>query len=52
MTFGDAPVRVEIYVSEDTVEIFIEADLETHPEEPELARNYGLGKRTIFELRG
>ena len=31
--FGDAPVRVEIYPSEDTVEIFIEADFETLPEE-------------------
>ena len=27
--FGDAPVRVEIYASEETVEIFIEADFET-----------------------
>jgi hypothetical protein len=31
--FGDAPVRVEIYASEETVEIFIEADSETLPEE-------------------
>jgi hypothetical protein len=31
--FGDAPVRVEIYPSEETVEIFIEADSETLPEE-------------------
>jgi hypothetical protein len=31
--FGDAPVRVEIYASEETVEIFIEADFETHPEQ-------------------
>jgi hypothetical protein len=31
--FGDAPVRVEIYPSEETVEIFIEADFETLPEE-------------------
>jgi hypothetical protein len=31
--FGDAPVRVEIYPSEETVEIFIEADFETVPEE-------------------
>ena len=30
--FGHAPVRVEIYASEETVEIFIEADLETLPE--------------------
>src|SRR5271156_1554512 len=33
VAFGDAPVRVEIYASEETVEIFIEADFETHPEE-------------------
>src|SRR5271163_1708726 len=31
--FGDAPVRVEIYSSEEMVEIFIEADFETLPEE-------------------
>jgi hypothetical protein len=31
--FGDAPIRVEIHSSEETVEIFIEADSETHPEE-------------------
>jgi hypothetical protein len=31
--FGDAPVRVEVHASEETVEIFVEADFETHPEE-------------------
>ena len=31
--FGNAPIRVEIYASEETVEIFIEADFETLPEE-------------------
>jgi hypothetical protein len=31
--FGDSPVRVEVYASEETVEIFIEADSETFPEE-------------------
>jgi hypothetical protein len=31
--FGDTPVRVEIHHSEQTVEIFIEADFETLPEE-------------------
>jgi hypothetical protein len=30
---GDAPLRVEIYASEETVEIFVEADLNTMPEE-------------------
>jgi hypothetical protein len=31
--FGDTPVRVEIHASEETVEIFIEADFEMLPEE-------------------
>jgi hypothetical protein len=31
--FGDAPIRVEIYASEETVEIFVEADFESHAEE-------------------
>ena len=31
--FGDAPIRVEIYASDETVEIFVEADFETLPEE-------------------
>lgn len=31
--FDDASVRVEIHASEETVEIFIEADFKTLPEE-------------------
>jgi hypothetical protein len=31
--FSDSPVRVEIHASEETVEIFVEADFETHAEE-------------------
>ena len=31
--FGEAPIRVEVYASEETVEIFVEADFETHAEE-------------------
>jgi hypothetical protein len=31
--FGDGPVRVEVYASEETVEIFVEADFKTLPEE-------------------
>ncbi len=30
--FGDAPLRVEVHASEETVEIFVEADTETLPE--------------------
>jgi hypothetical protein len=28
--FGASPVRVEVHASEETVEIFVEADFETH----------------------
>ena len=31
--FGDSPVRVEIYASDETIEIFVEADFETLAEE-------------------
>jgi hypothetical protein len=31
--FGDAPIRVEIYASDETVEIFVETDFEIHAEE-------------------
>jgi hypothetical protein len=33
LDFGDAPVRVEIHASEETVEILVEADFETHAQE-------------------
>jgi hypothetical protein len=33
VVFGDSPVRVEVYASEETVEIFVEADFEILPEE-------------------
>ena len=31
--FGDAPLRAKVYASDETVEVFIEADSETVPEE-------------------
>jgi hypothetical protein len=31
--FGDATVRVEVCASDETIEIFVEADTETMPEE-------------------
>jgi hypothetical protein len=31
--FEESPVRVEVYASEETVEIFVEADFETLPQE-------------------
>ena len=33
VNFGDEAVRVEIHASEETVEIFIEADFDTLPEQ-------------------
>jgi len=33
VAFGDVPVRVEIYNSDETVEIYIEADFEALPQE-------------------
>jgi hypothetical protein len=31
--FGDAPIRVEINASDETIEIFVEADFETYAED-------------------
>jgi hypothetical protein len=31
--FGESPVRVEVYASDETIEIFVEADFETLSEE-------------------
>jgi hypothetical protein len=31
--FADSAVQVEVYASEETIEIFVEADFETPPEE-------------------
>ena len=31
--FGDSPVRVEIHATDETVEILVEADFETHAQE-------------------
>jgi hypothetical protein len=30
--FGDSPVRIEVHASQETIEIFVEADSETLPE--------------------
>ena len=32
VNFGDSPIRVEVHSSEETIELFIEADYETLPE--------------------
>jgi hypothetical protein len=30
--FGEAPIRIEVHASDETIEIFVEADFETLPE--------------------
>lgn len=48
--FGDAPVRVEIYSSEETVEIFIEADFE--PEERRRFAILNISRHQFSEATG
>ena len=47
--FGDAPIRVEIYGSDETVEIFVEADFETHAEE---RRRFAIPRNLFSEASG
>ena len=54
--FGDDPIRVEVYASEETIEIFVEADFETHAEgqhpAPPFQRSYrGSGVTRVKEER-
>jgi hypothetical protein len=50
--FGDAPVRVEVYASEETVEIFVEADFETHAEEHRRFATLNLPRHLFSEATG
>ncbi len=50
--FGDAPVCVEIYASEETVEIFVEADFETHTEERRRFAIINIPRRLFSEASG
>jgi hypothetical protein len=50
--FGDAPVRVEIYSTEETVEIFIEADFETLPEERRRFAILNISRHQFSEATG
>ena len=50
--FGDAPVRVKVYASEETVEIFVEADLETHAEEHRRFATLDLPRHLFSEATG
>jgi hypothetical protein len=50
--FGDAPVRVRISSSKETVEIFIEADFETVPEERRRFAILNLPRHRFSEATG
>jgi len=50
--FGDAPVRVEIYSSEEAVEIFVEADFETLPEERRRVALLNIPRHLFSEATG
>ena len=50
--FGDAPVRVELHASEETVEIFVEADFETHAEERRRFAIINIPRHLLSEATG
>jgi hypothetical protein len=50
--FGDDPVRVEIYSSEETVEIFIGADFETLPVERRRFAVLNIPRHQFSEVTG
>jgi hypothetical protein len=50
--FGDSPVRVEVYASEETVEIFVEANFETHAEERRRFALINLPRHLFSEATG
>jgi len=50
--FGDSPVRVEVYASEETVEIFVEADFETRPEERQRFATINIPRHLFSEATG
>jgi hypothetical protein len=50
--FRDAPIRVEIYASDETVEIFVEADFETHAEERRRFAILNIPRNLLSEASG
>src|SRR5271169_2111618 len=49
---GDVPIRVEIYASDETVEIFVEADFESHAEERRRFAILNIPRRLFSEASG
>jgi len=50
--FGNSPVRVEVYASEETIEIFVEADFEMHAEERRRFAIISIPRHLISEATG
>jgi hypothetical protein len=50
--FGDSPVRVEVYASEETIEIFVEADTETRAEAPQRFALLNIPRQQFSEALG
>ena len=50
--FDDAPIRVEIYASDETVEIFVEADFETHAQNADVSRFLNIPRNLFGEGSG
>ena len=50
--FRDSPVRVEVYASEETIEIFVEADFQTLAEERRRFAIINLPRRQFSQATG
>jgi hypothetical protein len=50
--FGDVPIRVEIHASDETVEIFVEADFETHAEGRQCFALFNIPRHLFSEASG
>jgi hypothetical protein len=50
--FGNAPLRVEIYASDETIEIFVEADFDTHAEESRRFAILNIPRHLFSEVSG
>ncbi len=50
--FGSSPLRVEVHASEETVEIYIEADIDTLPEHRRRFEIVSMGRKKFSEATG
>jgi len=50
--FGSSPLRVEVHASEETIEIYIEADFDTHPEHRRRFAILNMSRQQFSEATG